>query len=195
MPLVWGVWGESFLTVSEVLPAEVLVVEGWIGSNAMPPTVDEFHRGDYLLLVTAGCSSDESWGRKSWNYADMAAKELVRAGMIEEQLLSAPAGDHDSQRTYASALAIRRILEKRGPLPKAINVVTRGSHARRSRLVFEKVFGSETRVGVISWSPESTKSRAWWKSSERSRDFLDETVAYFFERLLGSGRWAMEGES
>jgi hypothetical protein len=185
----WCFCGESFLSPTSPLPADALVVEGWAGRDSLPAAVREFRRGGYGLLVTSGGSTGDSWAASNWNYADLAAEVLLHKGMPKDRLLSAPASANDSQRTYQAALAVRMALEVRGPLPAAINVWTRGPHARRSRLVFARVFGSQTQVGVIAWTPEDQPDVPWWKSSERSRDFLGESVGYFYERLLWSGRW------
>ena len=72
--------------------------------------------------------------------------------------------------------------------PKSINIFTLGPHARRSRLVFAKVEGSETRVGVISWTPSCNQAGPWWRRSTRAKELLTETVGYLFEALLNSGR-------
>jgi hypothetical protein len=88
------------------------------------------------------------------------------------------------------AVAAWRALQTKEIQPTSINVFTRSSHARRSRLVFAKVFGSGTKVGVISWTPPGYENEPWWRSSERAIDFLKETVGYPFELLLNSGRWS-----
>jgi hypothetical protein len=193
--LGWCLCGESFLSPTRRLPAQVLVVEGWAGRDSMPAALGEFRRGGYKLLVTAGGSTGDNWAARNWNYAELAAEELLRRGLLKDQLLVAQAESVDTQRTYRAALAVRKALEARGPLPATINVWSRGAHARRSRLVFQKVFGPKTRVGVVAWEPEAELTRPWWHSSTRSRDLLEETVAYFFERVLNSGRWGSERKS
>jgi len=60
-------------------------------------------------------------------------------------------------------------------------------HSRRSRLVFNKVFSRETKVGCLSWCPEKEK-RPFWHSSSQSENLIQETIAYFFEIFLSSGR-------
>jgi hypothetical protein len=189
LTVLWCAYGESFLSPTSPLPAEVLVVEGWAGPGSVAAARREFQRGGYRLLITAGGPTGDTWAVRNWNYAELAAEELLRKGLPKDRLLAAPSNNYDAQRTYQAALAVRQALEARGPLPAAINVWTRGAHARRSRLVFARAFGSQTQVGVIAWTPENQAPVPWWKSSERSREFLGETAGYFFERLLGSGRW------
>ena len=86
------------------------------------------------------------------------------------------------------AVSAWRSLHAAGAMPSAINVYTRGAHARRSRLVFAKVFGPATKVGVISWQPTDFAAEHWWHSSERTEDLIKETVGYTFELLFNSGR-------
>jgi len=187
--LGWCFCGESFLSPTTHLPADILVVEGWAGRDSMPAALQEFQRGGYRLLVTSGGPTGDRWAAQNWNHAELAAEELLHHGLPKDQLLVAPTYESETQRTYNAARAVCRALAARGAPPAAINIWTCGAHARRSRLVFAKVFGSKTRVGVIAWAPEGSLAKPWWRSSARSRALLEETAAYLFERLLNSGRW------
>jgi hypothetical protein len=55
-------------------------------------------------------------------------------------------------------------------------------------LVFAKVEGPGTAVGVVDWTPSDYEGVPWWRSSERARELMLETVGYLFEALLNSGR-------
>jgi hypothetical protein len=55
-------------------------------------------------------------------------------------------------------------------------------------LVFSKVNSHGAEVGVIGWIPPDYKTEPWWRSSDRSRELLEETVGYLYEVLLNSGR-------
>jgi hypothetical protein len=96
--------------------------------------------------------------------------------------------DVQNHRTFASAVAVWRILHARGIQTKAVNLFTQGAHARRSRLVFAKVLLPETKVGVISWNPPGYDAGPWWKSSDRALELLKETVGVLYESVLNSGR-------
>jgi uncharacterized SAM-binding protein YcdF (DUF218 family) len=189
-PAVWWFYcGESFLSLTERRPAEILVVEGWIGRDGVRAAATEFERGAYQYVVTSGgVSKSEGWAEGGWSYAEGARQELIRSGVPETKIIVAPAIDVDRQRTYESALAVWRKLQSLSIKPTSINVFTRGPHARRSRLVFAKVEGSGTKVGVISWSPSRNQAEPWWRGSNRAKDLLIETVGYLFEALFNSGR-------
>ena len=75
-----------------------------------------------------------------------------------------------------------------GVKPKNLNVFTLGSHARRSLLIFTKVQGPETKVGVIGWAPPDYPTMQYWQSSDRAKELLTETAGFLYEALLNSGR-------
>jgi len=184
----WWIWGEAFLSLNRPIPAEELVVEGWIGLDALKAAAQETKRHAYQYVVATGGPTSDGWTERGWNYAEMAAKELMRLGVPKEKIISAPAKDSERRRTFGSAVAARQALEAKGISALNLNVFTFGPHARRSQLVFAKVFGRQTKVGVIAWSPANDHTVPWWHSSERSREMLTESAAYLFEAVLNSGR-------
>ncbi len=189
MPAAWWFsYGESFLSLKRRLTAEVLVVEGWIGPVGIRAAGAEFEKGGYQYVVGSGGLSGERWNQPRWSYAEGAGNELSRFGVSEDRIIVASSLATESQRTYESAVAVWRALQARGIKPGKLNVFTLGAHARRSRMVFAKVFGPGTEVGVIPWTPPGYESGPWWRSSERSRELLTETAGYLFEALFNSGR-------
>jgi hypothetical protein len=171
------------------VPADILVVEGWIGRKGIRAAVDEFERGDYRYIVASGgltsgsCEADEPA-----SYAEMAAREIIRLGVPKNKVVAATSENTESHRTFESAVAVWTTLQAAGIQPEGLNVFTFGPHARRSALVFAKVNANGPKVGVIGWIPPDYISEPWWRSSERSRELLDETVGYLYEILLNSGR-------
>ena len=186
--ILWWFCGERFLAVTDRRAAEVLIVEGWIDGTGIHAAYAEYRAGGYKLIVTTGGLTGERWSQRRWNYAVEAEERLLRLGVARDRLIPAPSREAEIQRTFEMAVAARQALQAKGINPTAINVFTRGAHARRSRLIFEKVFGPETPVGIISWKPPYFAEESWWQSSERAEDMVKETVGYFFELLFNSGR-------
>jgi hypothetical protein len=184
----WFLKGESFLAVTGRLPAEVLVVEGWIGGEGIKAAFVEFQNGGYRVVVSAGGLTGERWSKKRWNYAAEAEEQLLLLGVPRDRVLLASSRDVEIQRTFEMAVAARKSIDAAGLNPIAINVFTRGAHARRSRLIFEKVFSPDTKVGVISWKPPLFEAESWWESSDRAQDLIKETTGYLYELLVDSGR-------
>lgn len=190
LPAWWLCSGEAFLSLNARETAEVLVVEGWIGRAGIQAAKKEFEGGGYgWVIATGGWAKEGGWSEGGRSYAEMAGQELLRLGVASDKIVVASAGEVDTQRTYRSAVATREALVKHGIEPRAVNVLTRGPHSRRSRMVFSKVLGPHLRVGVISWQPPEDRVGRWWQSSERAKELVTETAGYWFELLAGSGRW------
>jgi DUF218 domain len=166
----WCSFGESFLRLTRRLPAEVLVVEGWIGRDGVRAAGQEFEQRGYQYLVVTGSSSAERWEQGCWSYTEMTERELSQAGVPKDKVIIAPARETENQRTYQSAVAVWRALQAKGIQPKALNVFTLAAHARRSRLIFATVYAPETDVGVIGWTPSDYEAGTWWRSSERAKE-------------------------
>ena len=184
----WLTYGESYLAVTDRSQADILVLEGWIGRQGIRAAVDEFERGGYRFIVASGGLTSGRWEDQLESYASMAAQEVMRLGIPEERIVVARSANTENRRTFESAVAVWRTLQERGIKAMALNVFTLGPHARRSALVFSKVSSPGVKVGVIGWVPAEYKDEPWWQSSDRSRELLDETVGYFYEVLLDSGR-------
>jgi hypothetical protein len=188
-PLLWW-WfeGESFLSRTERLPAAVLVVEAWIGREGVHAAKAEFDRSGYDFVITTGAPIENRWAKQPWNFAEFSGRELIALGISPDKIIVTQLGETKTQRTFESAVAVRHALAAKNLHPAAVNVLTIGAHARRSRLIFAKVLGPEIRVGVISYTPSTQMYGPWWKSSDRAEDLLKETVGWLFEALLNSGR-------
>jgi uncharacterized SAM-binding protein YcdF (DUF218 family) len=188
LPVVWW-WfcGESFLSANARLPAEVLVVEGWIGRQGVRAAAQEFERGGYRYIVTSGGPAS-GWEDERESYAVMAQQELLQTGIPEEKIIVATTSETENERTFESAAAVWRALRAKGIHPKSVNVFTLGAHARRSRIVFAKVNSPEIEVGVVSWTPQEDQGGPWWRSSQRAKELIAESAGYLFEVLSNSGR-------
>jgi uncharacterized SAM-binding protein YcdF (DUF218 family) len=181
-------FAESFLAETDRVPADTLVVEGWIGRNGLRAAADEFWRGGYLYIVAAGGLTSGRWEDQPQSYAEMAANELIRLGIPRERVTVATSEKTERYRTFESAVAVRRTLHLAGIKPKGLNIFTFGPHARRSAMVFKKVNWDVEKIGVIGWCPPEYQKERWWESSERSKELIDEAVGYLYEVLLNSGR-------
>jgi uncharacterized membrane protein YqiK len=188
MVTIWWFWAESFFAETNRVPSDILVVESWVGTEALHAAVTEFRRAGYRLIVVTGGYSDDRWSLRRTSFAQMARAALLQDGMPADRIVVAQATDEHSQRTYASAIATWNALLAMGERHN-INVFTMAAHARRSRLVFAKSAPEGISVGVIAWMPPEYAQEPWWHSSERGEDLIKETAALPFESLLNGGRW------
>lgn len=192
--LFWWFRGETLLSITKRLPADVLIVEAWTGPEGGRAAGLEFNLPDshYRHVLVVGGLTGDRWTRKRWSLVDMALLELKECGVPSDKLIPIMVEDSEKQRTFEIAVAAKRALQERGIKPTSVNVLTRGSHARRSQMVFAKVFGEEAEVGIISWAPEGSHQGPWWLSSRRAEELIKETVGFLFEALLNSGRASNE---
>jgi hypothetical protein len=181
-----GSRGESFFSLTRRLPAEVLVADAWIGRDGVCAAADEFKLGGYKYIVLNGEMPEERWNRSDETVS--AEEELIGVGIPKDRIITVPASPIAHQRTFVSVAAAWKALQTRGIRAKILNVFTLGSHARRSRLVYAKVFGPTTEVGAIAFLPPRYQLEPWWLSKRRTFCLLKEFVGYPFEILLNSAR-------
>ena len=174
-----------FLAVNNPFPDGPVSVEGWTDGKAFAVISAEFRRHDSpILFTTGGPIEDGSVLADYHNYAELEAASLKKLGFPADSIQPVSARPVARDRTYASALSLRRWMVAHSCVPAHLTVVTFGPHARRTRLLFQKAFGDTTKVGVIAGVPDSYNPARWWASSEGFRTVTSELIAYAYARLL-----------
>jgi hypothetical protein len=177
----------AFLAVNDPVPDGVLVVEGWSPDYALETARLEVQRNPHHKLYVVGGPLEQGAPFFEYKtYAELGSVILLRLGMSTDTVQAVPAAYVQKDRTYAAAVALQSWLSQHGDIPKEINLISVGAHARRSRLLFEKAFGSSTRVGIIAVEDRSYDPSHWWKSSQGVRSVVDELIAYGYARFLFS---------
>ena len=176
-----------FLAVTERMLGQVLVVEGWTPTEAIKEAAAEFQRGRYrqVLIVEGvpGTEAERAWScEKSENIARLLVQYQVPPEII--RAIQYPVDERD--RTYHGALAVKQWIAEHAPTTDSLDIATRGAHARRSRLLYEKAFGPGFRVGVVALRRGPYDPSRWWQSSEGIREVPFEAVAYLYVRFLFS---------
>jgi uncharacterized SAM-binding protein YcdF (DUF218 family) len=97
-----------------------------------------------------------------------------------------PSRVSDRDRTYGSAVALRKWLGENNITVDSFNIVTEDTHARRTRLLFEKAFGRHVRVGIIAVPNPDYDQRHWWRYSEGVQDVLIGGIEYLYAKFLFS---------
>jgi DUF218 domain len=175
----------SFLAITDPVPADVLIVEGWIPADTMQQAAAEFRQGDYHRLILLRPVLDDADKYQSGRYSgDFMANLLIEYGVPtnEETTLFPLVAQKD--RTYHSALAARQWLAEHGMDVKSVDVATLGPHARRSRLLFQQAFGGDVNIGIIALSNRAYDPAHWWRSSEGVREVVGETIAYVYAKFF-----------
>jgi uncharacterized SAM-binding protein YcdF (DUF218 family) len=175
-----------FLAVTHRVNAKILVVEGWMGEYAIRAGADEFKTGDYEHIITTGGPVPGSGGyTNDFNtFAGVGARRLKAAGVADESVQMVPSHVIGQDRTYSSAIALRRWLSDHNMILQSFNVVTEDAHARRTRLLFQKALGNGVRVGIISIPNPDYDAKHWWRYSEGVREVIGEAIAYTYAKVF-----------
>jgi len=176
---------QSFLALTDPVPAEVLVVEGWVSDHVLEQTIAEFEHGHYRrLYVTGGPIEKGGLLSEYKTYAELGAAILVKMGVDIKVVEAVPATPVRRDRTFASAVALKNRLQQQPTGVSGINLVSVGVHARRSHLLFQKVFKNELRVGIIAIEDRNYINEEWWKYSDGVRAVIDEFFAYIYALIV-----------
>lgn len=176
---------DPFLTVSRAVPAQILVVESWLPDYALFNAAEEFKHGGYKYVIATGPSLPPAGDLSRYpTAAEFAAAKLAQLGLPPDRIVAVPSGSAARDRTYSCGMALKHWLEINDNSLTALNVYSLGTHARRSRLLFQKVLGSKVKVGIIACPDSSYDSTRWWMSSEGVRTVMSEGLAYVYARLI-----------
>lgn len=179
----------AFLSVQHPVPANVLVVEGWLSDDALRAAVREFERGGYEWIIAAGGPMPKGYLVSGYaTYAAIADDSLAKLGVPADRRVQAPAEKTYRHRTYISAVGVRARLKEMARPVRGINVVSEGPHARRTWATYRKVFGPSTPVGVIALEPNDYDPQRWWAYSDGVKGTLTEGLGWVYEWLFDSGR-------
>lgn len=190
--LIWsgfrGVY--PFLALVEPMPeADLLVMEGWIPDYAVQACAEMFGGGGYRWICTTGVAVEVgAFFAEAGTYAGLGAATLRENGIAEDVLIVAHGPEVYRDRTYHSAVALRDELASRGLLAetKGIQLISFGTHARRSRNTFRAVFQPlGIAVKVISIPTRGYDPALWYRSSGGVKAVLMELISLTYEAWAG----------
>jgi hypothetical protein len=174
-----------FLATNNPIGAPVLVVEGWMAPSQLDHAAEAYRNGSYRRLFVAGGPLVLWPGDPPYaSTAERAARYLAARGVPSSALVVVPTGELLRHRTYHSARAVHARIDAEGASVSAIDVVSAGPHARRSRFLYALAFGSGTRVGILAASPAEYEPHAWWRSSAGIQDVAGQFFALVWAGLF-----------
>jgi hypothetical protein len=185
--LAFTAWMEAypFLARQAPVPAEVLVIEGWVGDDLLAQAAGWAEsNGVTKIVATGGPIELGSYLASFRTYAEMTRARMEALGLgAKFELAAVPAEKVRRGRTRESARALRAA----GAAAGAFNVASEGPHARRSWRAFRDVFGDGAEVGSVALEPTAYGRADWWRCSEGVRAVIGEAIAYAYDVLPGGG--------
>lgn len=174
-----------FLATTHRVESNVLVVEGWVHPYAIQAAVAEFRTGHYQRVFATGGPVVGKGGyiNDFQTAASVGADLLRKEGIPSEALQMVPTHVIGRDRTYSSAVALKDWFRKHDLQVRSLNIVTEGTHARRSRLLFQEALG-DVEVGVIAVPSPDFDARHWWYYSEGVQGIVEEGLGYLYAKFF-----------
>lgn len=164
-----GRHSHEWLSVTQPVPdAKYLIVEGWLSDNANEAAGQIADATQATRVFCTGQPLERGSYLLPWkDYAHLTANSLAKIGMDPQRICPVPAPDAQTDRTQNMAIALKAVLDQE-PVPstgRRINLISQGTHARRSWQIFKEVLGQEWQVGVYSVPDPSYDAETWYRSS------------------------------
>ena len=176
-----------FLAPIKPVGEGILVVVGPFPDYSLKEIKGLFEEGHYKLLVTvgqkytAGHPMAQYKSEANWIASSLSAQGVLLGKIIPVSITIYPR----KNRTHHKALEVKKRLNKVGFTQASIDVVSFDVHARRTWLLFEKVFPL-VNVGVIAITSNRYDTSRWWLFSEGVRNVISESIAYLYARFIFS---------
>ncbi|HLN21773.1 MAG TPA: hypothetical protein VK213_11830 [Bacteroidales bacterium] len=111
--------------------------------------------------------------------SELAAKRLLAFGVDSTRLFTAAAEKVKINRTLSSAVAVNNWLKKKNIPVVGINIISSGTHSRRTWMTYKNVLAGETKVGIVAL-PGSKKEGKDGRYIKTAR----ETIAFLYYSLV-----------
>lgn len=174
----------SFLAKNTAVPAEFLVIEGWLPDYALKAAMQEFYTGGYKTLITLGTPLPRGFYLSEYKtFAQLSAATLIALGFDPEHIVVIESKYFPQHRTQNMAIALKQYFATSEIELQSLNLFTLGPHSRRTWLIFRRIFPPKVAVGVLATESLSYESQVWWQSSEGFRAVVGELIAYLYQLL------------
>lgn len=171
----------DLLTPNQPLSTSVLIVEGWVPDRVMKQVAQVIDEGDYQHVLISGLPLHQgAFLTQYQTHAEVTADSLVALGIERDRIMVINCDHTNHYRTHAAALAIREWIGQQNWQLEHVNLCTVGAHARRSWLIYQRIFAPQTAIGVITVTDPFYDPDAWWQSSAGFRVVMSEAIAYAY---------------
>lgn len=167
----------GFLAPHAPVGRGLLVVEGWVGRATIDEAARVFRDGGYEAVAVTGGPIESLWpGVPFESQAELAADALRRAGVPPDRVFAVASPASAQDRTFLSAVMVREFVEARGRPLDALDVLSEGTHARRSWRLYRLAFGTTLEIGVRATAPRSYEPERWWRTTAGAKSVLTEAI-------------------
>lgn len=170
----------SFLAPNQKVEAKIIVIEGWLNDYALEESLEIFRKGNYEHMIITG--GPLNTGYVIMNYkstADVSFQTFLEYGASADSMTAVNRELVWRDRTYHTALELKKFLSEYYPENSSFNLVSLGAHSRRSWILFQKALPNYN-IGIISINDRLYDHHYWWKNSKGFRSVVTEGIGYFY---------------
>lgn len=174
-----------YLGKSKPVGGNYLVLDGQMPDYSIVKAIDAFKNNGYdSIIVTGGKLSAGYYVAGRTTMAELTYATFVQLGFDSTRIIVLPGGDVEVDRTYTSAIAIKKYFQEKNIGKARMDVFVIGCHAGRSLLLFQKALGENYEIGVFTIPDYTYNIRKWWKSSKGARTVISEIIAFVYVKLF-----------
>ncbi len=174
-----------FLSPSKPINGDALIIEGWLPDGCLESAAKYFHKKNYkVIFVTGGPLESGSYLKEYHTYAFLGAATLKALSVPDSSIIPIPAPFTITDRTYTSAVAFKKWIDSTKYSFKNFDLISEGTHTRRTVLLFKRALGKQYRIGSIAIPNPNYNPKQWWRSSTGVRAVIDESIAYLYALLF-----------
>jgi len=174
-----------FLSLNNPINGKYLVLDGIMPDYSVQRAIEIFNNQNYTTIVATGSKLEAGYfiSEKS-TMAELTYATFLELGFDSTKIIVIPEGDILKDRTYTSALSLKKYFEKHKITNAEIDILAIGCHARRSKMLFKLALGDNFNVGVYALPDNSFDINRWWKTSKGVRTVISETIGYFYAKVF-----------
>ena len=116
------------------------------------------------------------------SHAELARNSLLALGIDSSRIIAVTGRKVRINRTLSSAVAFSEWLKTSGIEVKGINIITRGTHARRTRMTYNKILNANYEIGIISLPDYKENASRKYKVMKTIREIF--SLAYYWILLI-----------
>lgn len=120
---------------------------------------------------------------QAFNDAEVAREILLQKGISDSAIVVLSAPEVHVNRTYNSALAVRHWVTKNYTTLPAINILSEGTHARRTLMLYRLALDDHD-IGIIASPNINFNAKNWWKVKEGRQFVLEQILKYLYAKFL-----------
>lgn len=180
---------DFFAMNQPIASADLLIVEGWITDANAQDAIHEFRSHPYQAMVTTGTQIPRGYYLSEYKtFADLSRASLIKMGLDAKQVIAVPAPGVPRDRSYTAALAVNDWINEQnrssGKAFKSANLLSEGTHARRSWMLYQKALQGKIQLGVIAVPPQDYRADRWWTQSEGFKRVLFESIGWVYVQVF-----------